>query len=66
VALTWRQAQAWLGFTEQGVRATGIVPPFGVEEEVPLAEGEDVEEMAIVEGIDHGRPGTGTMLEPPP
>jgi hypothetical protein len=66
VALTWRQAQGWLGLTEQGVRATGIAPPLGVEEEVPLADGEDIEEMAIVEGIDRGRPGTGTIPEPPP
>jgi hypothetical protein len=64
-ALSWRQAQGWLGLTDQGVRATGIVPPLGVEEEVPLAEGEDVEEMAIVESIDRGRPGTGTIPEPP-
>jgi hypothetical protein len=66
MALTWRQAQAWLGLTEQGVRATGIAPPLGVEEDVPLGEGEEVEEMAVVEGIDRGRPGTGTMPEPPP
>jgi hypothetical protein len=66
VALTWRQAQAWLGLTEQGVRATGIAPPLGVEEDVPLGEGEEVEEMAVVEGIDRGRPGTGTIPEPPP
>jgi hypothetical protein len=65
-ALTWRQAQAWLGLTEQGARATGIAPPLGVEEEVPLADGEDIEEMTVVEGIDRGRPGTGTMPEPPP
>jgi hypothetical protein len=66
MALTWRQAQAWLGLTEQGVRATGIAPPLGVEEDVPLGEGEEVEEMAVVEGIDRGRPGTGTIPEPPP
>jgi hypothetical protein len=65
-ALTWRQAQAWLGLTEQGARATGIAPPLGVEEEVPLADGEDIEEMTVVEGIDRGRPGTSTMPEPPP
>jgi hypothetical protein len=64
-ALNWRQAQAWLGLTEQGIRATGIAPPLGVEEEVPLTEGEDAEAIAIVEGIDRGRPGTGTMPEPP-
>jgi hypothetical protein len=65
-ALTWRQAQAWLGLTEQAVRATGVAPPLGVEEEVRLAEGEHVEGLAIVAGIDRGRPGTGTIPEPPP
>ena len=60
-ALSWRQAQAWLGLTEQGVRTTGVAPPLGVEAEVPLAEGAEMEAQAIEEGVDPGLPSTGTM-----
>jgi hypothetical protein len=34
-ALTWRQAQAWLGLTEKEVRGIGVAPPLGVVEEAP-------------------------------
>lgn len=35
-ALTWRQAQAWLGLTGKEVRGIGIAPPLLVDEEAEL------------------------------
>ena len=67
-ALSWQQAQAWLALTAKGVRAIGVAPPLGVDEEVQLAEGPESDIEAITElideGVDEGRPGTGTIREP--
>jgi hypothetical protein len=43
-ALSWRQAQAWLGLTEQGVRATGVAPPLDVDEEAEMTQADVLDE----------------------